>query len=95
MRVEVADATGTRIEVRTVTLAPGTGATVVDALDAAGFPTTPAAVAVFGEVVNRAHVLEDGDRVDLLREPLIDQWRHAASAHSQPVVSLPPSPDYS
>ena len=70
MLVEVANATGAEIEVRAVELP--SGATVGDAVDAAGFDATWDALAVFGEVVDRAHVLKDRDRVDLLRPPLID-----------------------
>ena len=70
MQVEVANATGADIDVRTVELPPG--ATVGDAVDAAGFDATWAALGVFGEVVDRTHVLQDRDRVDLLRPPLID-----------------------
>ena len=70
MQVEVANATGADIEVRAVELP--SGATVGDAVDAAGFDATWEALGVFGEVVDRAHVLKDRDRVDLLRPPLID-----------------------
>ena len=70
MQVEVANATGAEIEVRTVQLPPG--ATVGDAVDAAGFDATWEALGVFGELVDRAYVLKDRDRVDLLRPPLID-----------------------
>ena len=70
MQVEIVNATGTDIDVRTVELP--TGATVGDAVDAAGFDATWAAIGIFGEVVDRAHVLQDGDRVDLLRPLLLD-----------------------
>ena len=70
MQVEVVNATGTDIDVRTVELP--TGATVGDAVDAAGFDATWAAVGVFGKVVDRAHMLQDGDRVDLLGPLLLD-----------------------
>ena len=70
MQVEVANATGTNIEVRTVELPPS--ATAGDAVDAAGFDATWEALGVFGEIVDREHVLKDRDRVDLLRPPLID-----------------------
>ena len=70
MQVEVANATGADIDVRTVELPPG--ATVGDAVDAAGFDATWDALGVFGEVVDRAHVLQEGDRVDLLRPLLVD-----------------------
>lgn len=70
MHIEVVNATGTDIKVRTVELPPG--ATVGNAVDAAEFDASPAAIGVFGEVVDRAYVLEDGDRVDLLRPPLVD-----------------------
>ena len=70
MQIEVVNATSADVNVRTVELPPG--ATVGDAVDAAGFDASPAAIGVFGEVVDRAHVLEDGDRVDLLHQPLVD-----------------------
>ena len=70
MQVEVVNATGTDIDVRTVELP--SGATVGDAVDAAGFDPTPAAIGIFGELVDRAHVLQDGDRVDLLGPLLLD-----------------------
>lgn len=71
MQVEVANATtGADIEVRAVELPPG--ATVGDAVDAAEFDAAWDALGVFGEVVDRAHVLRHRDRVDLLRPPLID-----------------------
>ena len=70
IRVEVVDATGAEAELRTLTLP--LGATVGDAVDAAGFHKSPAAIGVFGELTDRSHVLVDGDRVDLLRLPLID-----------------------
>ena len=70
MHIEVVNATGTDIDVRAVELPAG--ATVGDAVDAAGFDAGWDALGVFGEVVDRAHVLQEGDRVDLLRPPLID-----------------------
>lgn len=70
IRVEVVDATGSEAKLRTVTLP--VGATVGDAVDAARFGVTAAAIGVFGEVVDRTRVVEDGDRVDLLRLTLID-----------------------
>ena len=70
MQVEVVNATGTDIDVRTVELP--SGATVGDAVDAAGFDPTPAAIGIFDELVDRAHVLQDGDRVDLLGPLLLD-----------------------
>ena len=70
MQIEVVNATSADVNVRTVELPPG--ATVGDAVDAAGLDASPSALGVFGEVVDRAHVLEDGDRVDLLRPPLVD-----------------------
>ena len=70
MRIEVVDATGTEINARTAELPPG--ATVGDAVDAAGFDAKPIALGVFGKIVDRTHVLQDGDRVDLLRRLLVD-----------------------
>ena len=70
MQVEIVNATGTDIDVHTVELP--TGATVGDAVDAAGFDATWAAIGIFGEVVDRAHMLQDGDRVDLLGPLLLD-----------------------
>ena len=85
MQIEVVNATGADIEVRTVELPPG--ATAGDAVDAAGFEASPAALGVFGEVVDRTHVLQDGDRVDLLRPPLVDPMearRQRAGAGAKP-----------
>ena len=70
IRVEVVDATGDSVVLKALTLRQG--ATAGDAVDAAGLTRSPAAIGVFGELVERPHVLADGDRVDLLRPTLID-----------------------
>lgn len=70
IQVEVVDATGPKVKLHKLTLL--TGATVGDAVNAAGFDATPAAIGVFGELVDTSRVLESGDRVDLLRLPFID-----------------------
>ena len=49
------------------------GATVADAVSASGMDDGEhVAVAVFGERVGAAHVLRDGDRVELLRPLTMD-----------------------
>ena len=49
------------------------GATVQVALAASRFASTPVAgTAIFGTVVAGDRVLEDGDRIELLRELLVD-----------------------
>ena len=49
------------------------GATVQAAVTASRFASTPAAAfAIFGKVVTAERVLEDGDRIELLRELVID-----------------------
>lgn len=49
------------------------GATVADALAASDLATMPAAaLAIHGEVVLSTRVLQDGDRIDLLRALPID-----------------------
>ena len=51
---------------------PGRRATVGDAIDAAGFSSQPAAIAIFGELVTRQRLLQPDDRVELLRELIVD-----------------------
>ena len=66
IRVEVICAWPRRFESTTIDLAEGS--TVADGLDASGFPLAGiTGFAVFGERVDRAHVLRDGDRLELLR----------------------------
>ena len=49
------------------------GTTVQAAVAASRFASTPvAATAIFGKAVDADRVLEDGDRIELLRELLID-----------------------
>ena len=49
------------------------GATVAQALAASRFAEeAPAAIGIYGEVVTPERVLEDGDRVELLRSLLVD-----------------------
>ena len=49
------------------------GATVRAAVSASRFATTPVAgLAIYGKVVSPDRVLEDGDRIELLRELLVD-----------------------
>ncbi len=71
MRVEVtlATAEGARRE----HLELGAGATVADALAACSFGGAGhAAVAIYGELATLDRLLEDGERLDLLRELLVD-----------------------
>ena len=71
IRVEVVRAWPRRHEAMRLDLAEG--ATVADAVEAAGFTAgSEIATAVFGEAVAAAHPLRDGDRVELLRPLLID-----------------------
>ena len=60
------------------------GATVADALAASRFVSmTAAALAIHGEVVEPTRPLQDGDRIDLLRELLVDPMqarRHRAAS---------------
>ncbi|MCE7031307.1 RnfH family protein [Lysobacter sp. GX 14042] len=71
MRVELARAWPRRHELRAVELPEG--ATVADALRAAGWSTgVEGAVAVFGVVADAATVLHEGDRVELLRPLVVD-----------------------
>ena len=66
IRVELVRAWPRRFEAVTVEL-PG-GATIADALAAAGLPQEgTTGMAVFGERATPATVLRDGDRVELLR----------------------------
>lgn len=65
MKIEVALAQAGGCRLETVELAAG--ATVADALAASGLGEEDfAAVAVFGDIVQRHRPLRDGDRVDLL-----------------------------
>ena len=71
IRVEVMRAWPRRHEATHLDLPEG--ATVADAVAAAGFTAgLEIATAVFGEAVSAAHPLRDGDRVELLRPLLID-----------------------
>ena len=67
-------------------LAVRRGATVGDALAASGLATVPAAaLAIHGQVVQPTHMLQDGDRIDLLRALRIDpmQARRQRAAAAQ------------
>lgn len=71
VKIEVIDATGGGdAEARVVDL--GDGATVGDAIDAAGFLNQPAAISIFGELVSRQRLLQPDDRVELLRDLIVD-----------------------
>jgi len=69
MRVEVVHALPQREEAVTLDLAPG--ATVADALAAAGFLRAER-VGIYGKVVPRTTKLADGDRVEIYRALVID-----------------------
>ena len=68
MRVEVVSALPG--EARVVSLELGAGATVRDALRAAGFQA--GAVGIFGKRVGLDHALVEGDRVEIYRPLAID-----------------------
>ena len=72
MRIEVVRAWPRRHEQRVMELAAG--ATVADAVRAAGFQgdAESVGVAVFGVAATADTVLQDGDRVELLRPLLVD-----------------------
>ena len=81
MRAEVIRAEGIRVEVirawprhhASVMVDLAHGATVADAVAASGMDDGGhVAVAVFGEKVDAAHVLREGDRVELLRPLTMD-----------------------
>ena len=71
MKVEVVYATADGATAEELELAEGT--TLGEALKASTFAATPAAAyAVFGKVVPTERILEDGDRIELLRELVAD-----------------------
>jgi putative ubiquitin-RnfH superfamily antitoxin RatB of RatAB toxin-antitoxin module len=72
MKVELVRAWPRRFE--RIRLELGEGASVGDALQAAGWghPSDPVDCAVFGVVADAATVLRDGDRVELLRPLELD-----------------------
>ncbi|MYA16501.1 MAG: RnfH family protein [Gammaproteobacteria bacterium] len=71
MKVEVVYATAEGAHSEELELPEGT--TVQAAVAASRFATTPVAVtAIFGKVVSAERMLEDGDRIELLRELLIN-----------------------
>ena len=80
MKVEVVDARPGRAEVVSLTLPPG--ATVRDALEAAGLVFENHRVGVFGKRLALDHALSDGDRVEiyraLARDPKEARRRRAA-----------------
>jgi len=74
MRVEVVRAQGPSVaEIERVTLELPDGTSAGDALRASGldFPAL-AGLAVYGERVTPAHLLRDGDRLELLRALRLD-----------------------
>lgn len=71
MRIEVVYATAHGTSAEDLELPDGT--TVRAAVAASRFASTPvAATAIFGKVVDIDRVLEDGDRIELLRDLLVD-----------------------
>lgn len=71
MRVELVRATAETASVEELDVPEG--ATLGEALEASRFASTPAAAyAVFGRLATTEHVLEDGDRIELLRDLVID-----------------------
>ncbi|MDE0422123.1 MAG: RnfH family protein [Gammaproteobacteria bacterium] len=71
MKVEVVYATAEGSHSEELELPEGT--TVQAAVAASRFASTPvAATAIFGKVVSADRMLEEGDRIELLRELLID-----------------------
>ena len=70
MRVEVVHALAEGAHAVTVTLPAG--ATVADALAAAGFTSRAEKVGIYGKVVPRTARLSDGDRVEVYRPLLVD-----------------------
>lgn len=69
MRIELAQCLGPR-DVRVSTLELGSGATVGDALSAAGVAAEGLRVGVWGRLVAADHALRDGDRIEIYR-PLV------------------------
>jgi len=74
MRIEVIRAFGPSAgEIEAVTVELAEGASVADALRISEFDSPLlAGCAVYGERVSPAHILRDGDRLELLRALLID-----------------------
>lgn len=70
IRVEVVDARRQGVEVATVQLAAG--ATVRDALQAAGFATRHRDVGIYGKRAAMDAPLADGDRVEIYRPLVLD-----------------------
>ena len=71
MRVEVVQASADEARFQQIEVPSGT--TVGEALATSRFATeNPAAVAVYGELSTLDRVLEEGDRIELLRELLVD-----------------------
>ena len=71
MKVEVVYATAQGANSEELELPEGT--TVQAAVAASQFASTPvAATAIFGKAVSADRLLEDGDRIELLRDLLID-----------------------
>lgn len=71
MKVEIVYATADAVNAEVLDLPDGTP--LGEAVKASRFASTPAAAyAVFGEVATSERVLVDGDRIELLRELVID-----------------------
>ena len=71
MRVEIVYATADAVSAEVLDLPDGTP--LGEAVKASRFASTPAAAyAVFGKVATAQHVLLEGDRIELLRELVID-----------------------
>ena len=88
MKIELVLATASGAASEQLDLPPG--ATVAEALAASRFRAErPAALGIYGEVAAPDRVLEDGDRIDLLRPLLVDpkqarRERAAASPGTAP-----------
>ena len=71
MKVEVVYAAAEAVGAETLDLPDG--ARLGDAVQASRFAATPAAAyAVFGKIATAQRVLEDGDRIELLRELVVE-----------------------
>ena len=71
MRIELVRASAACAERQCLDVPPGT--TVAEALAASRFAAErPAALAIYGQVVSAQRVLAEGDRIELLRDLLIN-----------------------
>lgn len=88
MKVEVVYATAQGANSEELELPEG--ATVYAAVAASRFASTPvAATAIFGKIVAADRMLEDGDRIELLRELLTDPKearRRRAETSNDPAI---------